>query len=312
MTDINSSTPYDDVFRTLLNDCTSLIIPVVNEIFGEHYTGKETIQFLPNEHFINRQDANTKEKITDSCFQILSNPKKKYHIECQSTTDNHKTIRMFEYASQIALEDCELSEDELTVTFPHSAVLYLRHTRSTPDSMIMKIRTPGGNVSYEIPVLKVQQYTLDELFEKKLLFLIPFYIFSFEHDFPKYELDSEKLVELKKEFLNIRNRLENASVVGEINEYVKCTIIDMSQKVIGQITTRYANIRKEVTSVMKGKILEYEAKTILQRGIREGRLEGIREGKIEGYAEIIRDGLLTVEEAAKRLGMKEEELKKYL
>ena len=26
------NTPYDDVFRTLLNDCSSLIIPIANEI----------------------------------------------------------------------------------------------------------------------------------------------------------------------------------------------------------------------------------------------------------------------------------------
>ena len=32
-----SNTPYDDVFRTLLNDCSSLIIPVINEIFWENY-----------------------------------------------------------------------------------------------------------------------------------------------------------------------------------------------------------------------------------------------------------------------------------
>ena len=47
-----SPTAYDDVFRTLLNDCRKLIIPVINEMFGESYTGEETIQFLPNEHFI--------------------------------------------------------------------------------------------------------------------------------------------------------------------------------------------------------------------------------------------------------------------
>lgn len=34
-----SNTPYDDVFRTLLNDCSFLIIPVINEVFGEHYVG---------------------------------------------------------------------------------------------------------------------------------------------------------------------------------------------------------------------------------------------------------------------------------
>lgn len=36
-----TSTPYDDVFRTLLNDCSSLIIPVINEVFGESYSGQE-------------------------------------------------------------------------------------------------------------------------------------------------------------------------------------------------------------------------------------------------------------------------------
>ena len=40
-----TSTPYDDVFRTLLNDCRSLIIPVINEVFGENYTGEERIIF---------------------------------------------------------------------------------------------------------------------------------------------------------------------------------------------------------------------------------------------------------------------------
>ena len=46
-----TNTPYDDVFRTLLNDCSPLIIPVINEIFGEHFSGQEKIVFSPNEHF---------------------------------------------------------------------------------------------------------------------------------------------------------------------------------------------------------------------------------------------------------------------
>ena len=39
------NTPYDDVFRTMLNDCSSLIIPVINEIFNERYCGNEKIVF---------------------------------------------------------------------------------------------------------------------------------------------------------------------------------------------------------------------------------------------------------------------------
>ena len=50
-----SKTAYDDAFCTLLNDCSELIIPVVNEVFGEHYSGKEKIIFGVNEHFLSHR-----------------------------------------------------------------------------------------------------------------------------------------------------------------------------------------------------------------------------------------------------------------
>ena len=312
----NIGTPYDDVFRTLVNDCTSLIIPVVNEVFGEHYTGEEKITFLPGEHIMNQQGTNTKEKITDSCFEIHGITTKRYHIECQSTEDHTMLVRMFEYDSQIALDNGEITGGCLTLTFPYSAVMYLRHTKNTPDTLTVKINTPGGEISYEMPVIKAQKYTIDEIFDRQLLFLIPFYIFTYEKNFDEYESNENKLEELKKEYADIRIRLEELSKVGIISEYVKCTLVSMSNKVIENIASRYAKVRKEVTSVMGGKILEYEAKTILQRGIQEGRQvgrqEGIQEGRLESYAELVKDGILPVEEAAKRLHMKVEELKKYL
>lgn len=55
------NTPYDDVFRTLLTDCTELMIPVVNEIFHTDYTGKETICLLQNEHFIKMPNGSEQE-----------------------------------------------------------------------------------------------------------------------------------------------------------------------------------------------------------------------------------------------------------
>lgn len=42
---------YDGAFRTISNDCRKLVISVINEIFGETYTGEEEICFFPNEHF---------------------------------------------------------------------------------------------------------------------------------------------------------------------------------------------------------------------------------------------------------------------
>ncbi|MDY5021107.1 MAG: hypothetical protein SPE99_01765 [Blautia sp.] len=64
---------------------------------------------------------------------------------------------MFEYDTQIALDAGEIVKGILTVEFPHSAVLYLRHNTRTPDAMTVRIKTPGGEISYQIPVMKTQQ-----------------------------------------------------------------------------------------------------------------------------------------------------------
>ena len=204
-------------------------------------------------------------------------------------TDNKMIIRMFEYDTQIALDDGEIVKGTLTVRFPHSAILYLRHNRRTPDAMTVRIVTPGGEVSYQVPVMKTQQYSLDELFEKKLLFLIPFYIFTHESRFREYEKDADKREVLRSEVSEIMDKLEQMALNGEISEYVKCTIVDMSRIVVEKITAKYENVRKDVTSVMGGKVLEYEAKTILQDGIRKGIADSILE-LLEDLGEVS-DGL---------------------
>ncbi|EOS80895.1 hypothetical protein C817_01231 [Dorea sp. 5-2] len=268
-----TNTPYEDVFRTLLNDCSSLIIPVINEVFHERYSGKEEVVFSANEHFMNRQGGNEDERITDSNFKIVGTVTKKYHLECQSNIDSSMLVRLFEYDTQIALDEGEIKENVLTVTFPHSAVLYLRCNESTPDKMKIKMVTPGGEVTYDIPLMKSQQYTLDEIFEKRLL--LPFYIFSHEKRFEEYENDETKLKLLQEEYELIKNRLEELMNQGEISEYMKCTISDMSNKVLEHIAVKYDSVKKGVQSVMGGKVLEYEAKTILNKGREEGREEGI-------------------------------------
>lgn len=79
------NTPYDDVFRTLLNDCSSLIIPVINEIFGKHYTGNEKVEFLPNEHFLNQQDGNEEKRISDTNFRIICGQKLNHPAAASAT-----------------------------------------------------------------------------------------------------------------------------------------------------------------------------------------------------------------------------------
>lgn len=47
-----------------------------------------------------------------------------------------------------------------------------------------------------------------DIFDKGLLILLPFYIFSHEKNFPAYNCDAQKLAELKAEYREIMERLQ--------------------------------------------------------------------------------------------------------
>ena len=292
---------YDGAFRTILNDCRKLIIPVINEIFSEHYTGEEEIRFFPNEHFLDQQDAADKERITDTNFQIIGITAKKYHLECESSLpDGRITIRLFEYDAQIALDEGEVTEETLTVTFPNTAVMYLRAYKKTPDKMKYVIVTPGGTVQYDVPIMKVQSYSLDEIFEKRLLMLIPFYIFSHEKSFSEYNNNEQKLEELKAEYRIILERLDDLEKQGIIGAFDKRTIIELSSDVIREIARKYENVQKGIGAMMRGPLIQTEARTILNESKKETALRMLKVGKltVEEIAEYSALSVAEVEQLA--------------
>lgn len=283
------STPYDDVFRTMLNDCTRFVLPLLNEVFGEHYVGTEEIVFANDYHFKNMQDGVEEKVITDSSFKVIKEGiSKKYHLECQSTIDNSMVLRFFEYDSQIALDDAiiekvngkdnsQKSGGILTLTFPHSAVLFLRSNKNTSDVMTMRFLTPGGEIKYNIPIIKMQKYSLQDIWDKEFYLLIPFYIFTHEANFPEYNIDQSLLQQLLEQFAQISRQLSELTDAGKITEFEKRTIIELSQKVIDNIARKYEEIVRGVEKIMGGKVIETEAKRILNRGRSEGQIDKLKD-----------------------------------
>ena len=60
-----------------------------------------------------------------------------------------------------------------------------------------------------------------------------------------------------------------------INEFTKCTILDMANKVLENIAANHEKVREGVKSVMGRQVLEYEAKRIRNEGIEQGIKQGI-------------------------------------
>ena len=178
--------------------------------------------------------------------------------------------------------------------------MYLRAYKKTPDKMKYVIVTPGGTVEYDVPIMKVQSYSLDEIFEKRLLMLIPFYIFSHEKSFSEYNNNEQKLEELKAEYRIILERLDDLEKQGIIGAFDKRTIIELSSDVIREIARKYENVQKGIGAMMRGPLIQTEARTILNESKKETALRMLKVGKltVEEIAEYSALSVAEVEQLA--------------
>ena len=308
-----SSTPYDDVFRTMTVDCPKLVLPLINEMFAktgcltEQYRGDEVVVSLGNEHFTMQEGGEQEKRITDSLLEVRGKTTKKFHLECQSTEDGNIIVRMFEYDAQIALQNRNLEKGELRVRFPNSGVLYLRSTEKTPDALRIRIQTSEGEAKHTIPVLKLRRYNVNELFEKRLYMLIPFYLFNLEHLFRKCDRkDAEALEFLRDTYREIAELLLAALEEKRIDERELGLITDMLKKVTRALARKHRSVREEVETIMGGKVLDYPSKRAYNAGLDRGREEGHHNGYLEALFSLVKDGILSISDAGRRVDMTEE------
>ena len=137
----------------------------------------------------------------------------------------------------------------------------------------------------------MQNYTIDIMFKKRLLILLPFYLFVVEKSLKDCEADSDKLAELLNSLQTIVKGLDALLLLGDIDELTRNSILEFSNMVNVHLARNYAMVRKGAEDIMGGKILEYEAKTIFQNGIRLGREEGREEKEISMIVSMLKNKL---------------------
>lgn len=143
------TTPYDDVFRTLVERCRKSTLLFLNEMFRntgyiETYTGDEKIELLNNEHMGELGKSGADKRISDSHIRVYGKQAvNEFHIECQSTHDDNIIFRIFEYSARMAqeeaLENGTLQSNVLEVNFAYSGLLYLKEEGNTPNELRIRI-----------------------------------------------------------------------------------------------------------------------------------------------------------------------------
>lgn len=322
----NKNTPYDDVFRTLLEKSTGFVIPVINEIFKTSYPMTEDICLVANEHFTSVKGGH-KKRITDSQIKIQNHY---YHLECESKSKDIIVLRMIEYDFETAFSHQRKEHGEYFLDFPYSAVIFLRRAASIPKFMTVNISFPDGQkVKYKLPSIKVQEYTKDEIFEKQLYFFIPYYIMRYEKQISDIDKNEEKLKELVEDYEDIYERLSVLEKNEVIQEDYLYNLIELTDMLIDVVAEEADNVRREV-KYMGGRVLKLKSDKIVRKIQKErdkGRAKGRAEGRVEGRRIGIRESekrnfrLVTIllkekkydelEEAAKNEDYRNELYEKY-
>ena len=297
------STIFDDVFRTIAQKMPQLLIPLINEVFHTSYSEEEHFEQLRNEHYEKYGTV-----ITDSIIQIGNHI---YHLECQSSKDKTMVIRMFEYDISIAIEHASYENDEIwEIEFPQSCVLYIRNHRDLPDyhEAVVKF-ADGQKIRYRVPILQAKKYTVDRIFEKRLLILLPYHILRYEHFLKHNGMDTRKLQQLLADFREINRRLEETAE-KENKSHLYMDMIVLIEQIADYIIPKNNTIRKGLGDVMGGKILKLQSEELLElgeaRGKAKGRLEGKREERLDAIQNMMDLGL-TKEQILRKYSLEEYE-----
>lgn len=282
---MEESTIFDDVLRTIQERLPKLLIPLVNEVFQTTYSEETEVKRLPEEY----QKLISK-VVADSCNKM---GEWVYHFECQSKKDGSMILRMVEYDFMIALSEKKQTKENNYLQFPRSCIIYLRSNKNTLKEEQLEIRMADGQfVNYMVPVLCLKDYSIEEIFEKNLLFLLPYYIINYEKEFSEIAKDERRTQNLVDEYRKIICKL--AEITKEDDTGLFRDIADMMRRIIKYLLRKEPDLKERVSNVMGGKVLRLPSDALREakaEGLANGLVNGRREGRTEATMDIVHNML---------------------
>ena len=248
---IDTDKVYDSVFWAEANVLSRYLPMLVNEAFGEHFTTNAKVDLLPNKQITETTDGKKIRRDVDMLFTLTENLDstvyKLYHYEIETKGRSSIAIRIAQYATAHAFTSILAIDDGAEIEIPYSCVIFLRTDSTDISKLTVYINYPGGRVSYNIPVLKIKDYTLDYIFEKMLLLLIPFYVFNIpDKDFEEMEKDATKISEIEVILTDINYRLQKLVDAGELNSHEKGNILHYTIDVLTKLLEKHPKTQKGV------------------------------------------------------------------
>lgn len=269
---MGSSNIYGSVFKAMVHKTPKLLIPFINEVFGRRYEIDAPIMQFNEEH-----EGPLGTRISDSVFRIEDMV---YHLECQSTHDASMVVRVIEYDFSIALQEALEQGAPYRMKFPSSCVLLLRHASKTPDYLEMEM-PDSESFRHHTKIYKTQLVSEEEIFRRRLLILLPFYLMRYEKELSGLDAESDAAAALIRECREIRMRLADLTLL-QGDELLYRQITELIIRASDHLLAANEPLNRKVRPAMGGEVLELMDDKI-ERSRREGIQEGIALSRQEGF-----------------------------
>lgn len=211
---------FDKVFKKVITLSAKAVVNLINGLFGTEYPLDSKISYNWTEF----EDDRLRRILADTILTI--NGTHSYHMEAQMEKDNAIVFRVFDYGFQHAnrMRVTDAENGTYVLRFPEPVVIYLYYEGIVPDIYTLTLERDNGEImcEYNVPVVKVQDISAEELSERKMIVLLPFHILKLRQLIKKKTI-GEALPELK--------RIINDDIIGNINRNVELGNIELEDAV---------------------------------------------------------------------------------
>lgn len=230
---------YDKAFKRILTLSEKTIINLINGLFDTDYPTDSKITYNWTEH----EDKDLKRSLADSILTI--NGKDSYHIEAQMTEDEEIVFRFIEYGFGHAYKNRTFISGGERMVFPRPCILYLDEGKKDiiPDEYTLTLLFENqGEFTYKVPLVKLQNMSVEELNEKKLIALLPFQLLKLRKKIENLRT-KENLNELQKFVVNdIIESIYKNELVGNISHNDAMDLIELTTKLYMKIYSKYKEL----------------------------------------------------------------------
>ena len=230
---------YDKAFKRILTLSEKTIINLINGLFDTNYPTDSKITYNWTEH----TDKDLNRTLSDSILTI--NGRDSYHIEAQMTEDEEIVFRFIEYGFGYAYKNRTFFNGGEQMVFPRPCILYLDEGKKdkVPDEYTLTLLFENqGEFSYKVPLVKLQNMSIEELNEKKMIALLPFQLLKLRKKIENLRTD-ESLEELQKFVINdIIDTIYKNEVVGNISHNDAMDLIELTTKLYMKIYSKYKEL----------------------------------------------------------------------